>query len=266
MRRGAAAMTEDAFATLARYYDRIMAHVDYDRWYLASLALGEMLPAPFRHADLACGTGTLVKRLHRAQWDTVGLDLSPAMLRMGRKSGHPWRSIVGDLRALPFRETFGLITCLFDSINFLLSESDMAAAIQQCGNALRPGGLFYFDYVTEEMVLRHFADQNWTENNGAFSTRWENMYDRSSRITETTIRINGGVANIILERIHSQAAITSALAKAGLHPLAFLDAETWKPPGQKTIRVDVVAVRGKPGPYVKAFRKTQAVIQALLQS
>jgi SAM-dependent methyltransferase len=266
MRRGAFAMREDSFATLARYYDRIMAHVDYDRWYMASLALGEMLPAPFRHADLGCGTGTLVKRLHRAQWDTLGLDLSPAMIRMGRKDKRPWRSILGDLRALPFRETFGLITCLFDSINFLLCESEMAAAIQQCGNALKPGGLFYFDFVTEEMVLRHFADQGWTEDNGTFRTRWENTYDRSSRITETTIQVNGGVVNSILERIHSQAAITSALTDAGLHPLAFLDAETWKPPGRKTIRVDVVAVRGKPGPYMKAFQKTQITIQALLQN
>ena len=259
-------MTTDSFATLARYYDRIMAHVDYDRWYLAALALGDMLSSPFRHADLACGTGTLVKRLHRARWDTLGLDLSPAMIHMGQKDDLHWRGIVGDLRALPFRQAFTLITCLFDSINFLLDEADMEMAIQQCADALRPDGLFYFDFVTEEMVLRHFADQHWTENNGTFSSTWENAYDRATGITETAIRVNNGVANTIRERIHSRTSIERALANAGMRPLAFLDAETWKRPGRKTIRVDVIAVRGDPAPYTKAFRKIQTGMQALLQS
>ncbi len=259
-------MTTDSFATLARYYDRIMAHVDYDRWYLAALALGDMLPSTFRHADLACGTGTLVKRLHRARWNTLGLDLSPAMIRMGQKDDLPWRGVVGDLRALPFRRALNLITCLFDSINFLLDEADMEMAIQQCADALRPGGLFYFDFVTEEMVLRHFADQHWTENNGTFSSSWESTYDRATGITETAIRVNNGVANTIRERIHSRTSIERALANAGMRPLAFLDAGTWKRPGRKTIRVDVIAVRGDPAPYTNSFRKIQTGIQALLQS
>ena len=51
-----------------------------------------------------------------------------------------------------------------------------------------------------------------------------------------------------------------------MRPLAFLDAETWKRPGRKTIRVDVIAVRGDPAPYRKAFRNVQIEIQGLLQS
>ena len=259
-------MRPDPFATLARYYDRIMQHVDYDRWYLVTLALGGMLPFPFQHADLACGTGTLVKRLQRLGWHSVGIDLSPAMIRTGLKEESPWSGVVGDLRALPLENSVDFATCLFDSINFLLDEDDVREAILQFGRALRPNGLLYFDFVTEEMVLQHFADQQWTENNGGFSTTWESDYDRATQITETTIRVNTGVVNTVRERIHSRKHIEDALARAGLKPLAILDAETWRKPRRKTIRVDVVAVKGEPGPYKKAFRETRNEIQALLQS
>jgi SAM-dependent methyltransferase len=259
-------MTDDPFATLARYYDRIMANVDYDRWYLVTLALGGMLSFPFRHGDLACGTGTLVKRLQRIGWHTMGIDLSPAMVRAGFKEEPSWRGVVGDLRALPLRNSLDFATCLFDSINFLLDEKDVEETIRQCAVALRPNGFFYFDFVTEEMVLQHFADQLWTENNGGFNTTWESVYDRATRITETTVRVNTGVVNTVRERIHSREFIEDALARAGLNTLAVIDAETWHKPRRKTIRVDVVAVKGDIGPYKKAFRTTQKEMQALLHN
>jgi SAM-dependent methyltransferase len=257
-------MTGDPFATLARYYDRIMAHVDYDRWYLVTLALAGLLPSPFRHTDLACGTGALVKRLHRHGWHTTGMDLSPAMVQTGRKEGPSWRGIVGDLRALPFEDSLDFATCLFDSLNFLLKEEDIEQAILECGAALRPGGLFYFDFVTEQMVLQHFAGQRWTEDNGTFATAWESTYDHATGIIETAVRVNNGVVNTIRERIHSQARIEAALRKADLQPMAILDAETWRKPRRKTIRVDVVAVKGRPKQYTKAFREIQREIQELL--
>lgn len=256
----------DPFATLARYYDRIMAHVDYDRWYLVTLALAGLLPFPFRHADVACGTGNLVKRLQRIGWHTLGMDLSPAMIRTGKKEDASWHGLVGDLRALPFHNSLDFVTCLFDSLNFLLEEEHAERAILQCGAALRPGGLFYFDFVTEEMVLRHFAGQRWTEDNGTFSTTWESNYDHATGITETSVRVNNGVANMIRERIHSQTRIKEALEKAGLVPMATLDAETWRKPRRKTIRLDVVAVKGNPKHYMKAFRGIQQEIQELLRS
>src|SRR5690606_17293139 len=52
----------DSFEDLARYYDRLMVHVDYDRWYAVAGAIAGLLPRPFLHVDLACGTGTLLRK------------------------------------------------------------------------------------------------------------------------------------------------------------------------------------------------------------
>ncbi|MEX2016830.1 MAG: class I SAM-dependent methyltransferase, partial [Candidatus Hydrogenedentales bacterium] len=110
-------MHPDPFGELARYYDPLMAHVDYDRWFVVATAVAESLAlkTPPRHLDLACGTGTLLARLRVAGWSSIGADLSPAMLRTARKSRLIDRLVCADMTALPFRNSFDYITCLFDS-------------------------------------------------------------------------------------------------------------------------------------------------------
>jgi predicted TPR repeat methyltransferase len=85
----------DSFEDLARYYDRLMVHVDYDRWYAVAGAIAGLLPRPFLHVDLACGTGTLLRKLRKVGWNSFGLDLSVAMLRAGSRSA-PSRQAAGD--------------------------------------------------------------------------------------------------------------------------------------------------------------------------
>ena len=60
----------DSFSDLARYYDPLMRHVDYDRWYAVAAAVAALVPPPFVHADLACGTATLARKLRRNGWKT----------------------------------------------------------------------------------------------------------------------------------------------------------------------------------------------------
>ena len=47
----------DAFGELARYYDPLMTHVNYDRWFFTVSALADLVEEPIRHLDAACGTG-----------------------------------------------------------------------------------------------------------------------------------------------------------------------------------------------------------------
>lgn len=249
----------DPFDCIARYYDQIMSHVDYERWCAITSLLSKMLPDRFVHLDVACGTGTLVKRMRRTGWTSFGVDLSPAMLRAGRASNTDLPAAVADARALPLDGSVDYLTCLFDSVNFLLEERDMRAGLRACAEALRPGGIFYFDFVTERMVLEHFADQRWTEDNGRFSTTWDSRYDRRNAIAHTEIRINTGDSGLIRERIYLPIQIEDAARAAGLDVLGMLDAETWKRPRRKTVRIDVVAVRGRATSEQK--RQFAAIVQ-----
>lgn len=254
----------DPFQDLARFYDPIMVHVDYDRWYLVAAAIAEILPRPIAHLDAACGTGTLLRKFQRNGVPGIGMDLSYAMLRAGQKRGPSLPVVTADLRAMPFSAAFDYVTCLFDSVNFLLDLDAVRQAFRQVAEALRPGGLFYFDVVTERMVLTHFADQQWTEKNGAFSTTWDTRYDRLTRTAETHLRVNRGAECVIRERVYDQADLEKALMGAGLSVLGVHDAEHWTRPGRRTCRLDFVAAKAEPGFYAKPFKAVKKCIRGML--
>jgi len=254
----------DSFAGLARFYDPIMQHVNYDRWYLVASAVAELAPKPFRHLDAACGTGVLLKKLWKDHWHSYGLDLSGAMLEKCRDTGHS-RTLRADLRALPIQSSFDYVTCLFDSINFLLSEDDLRNGIGQLAGALRDPGVLYFDVVTERMVLDHFAGQQWTETNDGFTTHWSCEYDRGTGNVETRIRVNSGEEYTLRERVYPLDLVLDAVDRAGCQVLATRDAQTWKSPGRKSIRVDIIAVRGKSRDYRRAFRNVHTIVRQMLR-
>lgn len=233
----------DAFDGLARYYDALMEHVDYDHWLALTTTLGELLPAGFRHLDVACGTGALIKRLHAQGWRSMGVDLSFAMLRAGRARAQNRVAAVADMRALPVRGGFHLVTCLFDSLNFLLDEDDVRAALRGFAGALEPGGLAYFDIVTERMVTEHFAGRSWSEQNGRFETTWTNTYDAATGVADSHIRVNTGPVCLIRERIYPERLFRNGLKEARLTLLDAVDADTWRAPTRRTTRIDFVAAK-----------------------
>lgn len=245
----------DAFAELAQYYDAIMEDVDYYRWFRTTEAIARMAPQPFIHLDAACGTGVLIDRLSGPRWKSFGIDLSAAMLRQTRAQGRDVNVANADLRALPFSCTFSLITCLFDSINFLLEEEDLRRAMRQLADALLPGGILYCDAVTERMVLEHFDGQTWTETTGAFETTWSNAYDPKTGINNSRIHVDAGARGTVRERIYSRETLESAMEDAGLVILGVLDAHSWRPPQRRTTRLDLVAIKDPPRRVQQQFEK-----------
>lgn len=257
----------DTFEELARYYDLIMAEINYDRWVLVAAELAGLLDKPrFRHLDVACGTGKLVKRLKASGWNSHGTDLSWSMLHTGRSGGVLVPSAQADMTALPFAdESVDLVTCLFDSLNFLLEPHWVEQAIQEFQRVLTPGGIVYFDLVTERMVTEHFENQTWTETNGRFSTTWEGSYNRNLRIADTLIQVNTGVAAVIRERVYSIRDITRWVENAGLDLLGAFDGESWRSISRRTVRADVVATRGPAKQYKRGFKKVTKNIRSALE-
>lgn len=255
--------TTDTFEHLAKYYDIIMAHVDYDRWYMATLELANLLPKPFVHLDAACGTCVLLGNLEGHGWTSFGADLSYTMMRQGQK----WFDLsvaVADLRAIPMSGSLDYITCLFDSVNFLLEEEGLRQTFREFFSALRPGGLLYFDIVTERMVLEHFAGHSWHEKNGGTTFDWDCTYNRRTTTAETRITIGDGTVATIYERMYDPKLVEQAVTDAGFELLAVVDAETWRAPRKRTVRIDFVAVKGRARSFKRGFKKVQTNLHRLL--
>jgi len=242
------------FDGLAPYYDSIMEFVNYDRWEAVCEALEIWLPEAPLHLDCACGTGVLVDKLRDAGWKTFGFDQSYGMVSVGHKSREDLPLFQADLRAVPVQGSMDIVTCLFDSINFLPTEEDVAQSIADMGRALKPSGILYFDVVTESMIVKHFAGPEWEEDNGHFKLRWKTDYDRGAKVANTRLRVNTGEAYDFSEHIYEQAFLERAIKDAGLIHLGTYDAEHWKPVGAYSTRIDFIATRPPAPELVRGYK------------
>jgi SAM-dependent methyltransferase len=103
--------------------------------------------------DVACGTGVAAAKFAAAGYRVTGVDRSPQMLAQARrriaKAGLTEVMLVeADMRDFALDEPADLVTCMYDSLNYLLKETDLLAAFRCAAAALREGGLYIFDMNT----------------------------------------------------------------------------------------------------------------------
>ncbi|MDO8124449.1 MAG: class I SAM-dependent methyltransferase [Candidatus Hermodarchaeota archaeon] len=125
-----------------------------------SQRMTEAFPSLMRHfnqtpetiLDLACGEGTFAISMAQAGYQVTGIDRSPAMLKLAKtksrteKVSVTWRQL--EMQHLEYENSFDIVTCWFDSLNYLLELDDLCATFKGVHNALRENGLFVFDMNT----------------------------------------------------------------------------------------------------------------------
>ncbi len=137
----------------AEVYDRIGQRTFGERMAEAVLSwLPNEQQPPRRVLDLACGTGaaTVVFAAHGAR--VVGIDRSPSMLTVAREvetgAGLNIDFIEGDIRTLQVPGPFDLVTCFYDSINYLVETEELVRCFAGVRSVLAPDGHFIFDVNT----------------------------------------------------------------------------------------------------------------------
>lgn len=107
---------------------------------------------PVTLLDIACGEGSFAVAIAAAGYRVSGVDQSAEMIALARERARAASLEVDfsveDMRNLQFVEEFDLVTCFFDSLNYLLTVRDLQAAFRSAHAALRPGGYFIFDMNT----------------------------------------------------------------------------------------------------------------------
>lgn len=259
-------MRADIFDTLAKHYDSMMSHIDYERWLVVSTMIAELCPnEDFEHLDAGCGTGALVQKLREHRWRSYGGDLSNAMVATGRKRDGELPLFQCDITSLPFGRRFHFLTCVFDTLNFLVDEKKFEKAFHSMREVMTDDGVVYFDVITEQMVMEHYADRDWVDTLGRSKARWHGVYNAKKRVIENTIWIDGGAPSVVRERVYDVDEIRSAAEAAGLTVLGVLDTETWCEPTEETLRLDIVASVRDDESIQARFREIRDDIQGLLE-
>jgi len=194
---------------------------------------------PVSALDLACGTGDLAVALAGRGWRVVGLDRSPAMVRVARGKESRAEFVEGDLRSVSLGERFSLVTCVFDSLNYLLEPEDLRAAFACVGTHLEDGGLFLFDVNTPRLYEAHHHGTIEREV-GEIRFRQVLHYDEAKRVARTTFLFAGATEEHV-QRPYEEDEIVRELEAAGLRLLAVYGDTKGAPASPASKRLFVVA-------------------------
>ncbi len=151
------------YEELSQIYDKGWGFFGESYFRLVKELFGESFFKHRRVLDVACGTGILALKLAQQGFFVVGLDSSPQMIALAQAKVKPGLSLffkIQDMKELNVKEPFDLVFCTFDSINYLLSESDIAHFLARVNSALKLSGFFMFDSVTEVLCNKHYGERN----------------------------------------------------------------------------------------------------------
>jgi SAM-dependent methyltransferase len=237
------------FATV---YDRMMDDIPYEEWeqYILLLLCRYGVEPCSRITELGCGTGTMSELLAEDGFQVTGIDLSKEMLDIAIKKGRNDISyICADMRDFVLPEKQSAVISICDSMNYLLTEDDLTAALTCGKKCLEPGGIFIFDLKTEYFFKNSYDGITFADDLGDFSYVWQNRYDEEARIHEYRIRfrIKEEQGYRFEKELHRQRTfraeeIKAATLKAGFRKAVAYDAFTLDKPRKNSERIYIVCL------------------------
>ncbi len=253
-----ASLATDPYGAYAAVYDV----QGQSRWSERMVTfLDDLLPrydvTPHRVLDLACGTGTAALRFAAQGYDVTGIDGSATMLDVARQKAADAHTAVRfvqhDMRAFTIAEPVDLLTCFYDSLNYLTDPADLVRTFTCMRRALVPDGLAVFDMNTRAGLAADWNGACWVQEIGDTYFIQQAEWDAETALATMTLTCFArfGPDYRRFEEVHTERGytldeMTAALETAGL---TLLDAfaclprigPTFEPPGETTGRVVLVA-------------------------
>lgn len=236
------------YTGLASLYDALLGRLFFPKLRRTFTRLVRRYKIRFDSAaDAACGTGSFLRFLRRRGVKRLyGADRSAAMLQVAlSKSGNGGiRYFLQDFAHMQLPEPVDLLTCNFDSLNYLLTTGELLKALHRFRACLKPEGYLVFDMITLRQPwsgLRR-RDEHAVVSGAQF---WRSMQlDPRSGLQTSRIRIARG--NRSFEETHRQraypvATVLNLLDRAGFKLLGASDFDSLEELGRQTRRVVYVA-------------------------
>ena len=150
-----------------------MAQMEYGLW---SEFLEDYLKKDDKILDLACGTGTLLSMLYVDGYENLyGLDLSETIIEIANEKRKVNRFqidfSVQDMTSFKYDTKFNVISCFFDSINFLPNLSQVKKMFDTVYRHLEKDGYFVFDIFSKTM-LDEYNNNEIVDDYESFKLKW----------------------------------------------------------------------------------------------
>lgn len=144
------------FRKTAQYYDEIYGSMEKDYDAEANKIVKYIQKHKRTQGntllDVACGTGMHAGLLNK-HYKVEGLDYDPNMLKVARRKNPGIRFHKGNMVNFDLGRQFDAVTCLFSSIGYAKSKSNLRKAIQTMSRHLLSGGVL--------LVEPWFSPKQW---------------------------------------------------------------------------------------------------------
>jgi ubiquinone/menaquinone biosynthesis C-methylase UbiE len=243
---------DSPYGELAGIYDELVGNTAYDCWLDNFERLVNRNGITFEvAADIACGTGLAAEYLAGRCNKVYAVDISEAMLKVARS-----RRNAGNITFLrqgftdlDLPEQVDILTCNFDSLNYMIREDDLREAFMRFGRATRSGGCAIFDMNTCRQLEVMHRDAVLVHRTSGGVSIWESSWDQDRRVN--TLHMTNFLSDAqglyrMSEEVHSERAydlevIMDALADAGFSRIESFDAKGLSWIDSETRRVQFVA-------------------------
>lgn len=244
------------YSNFAYIYDQLMDDINYKEIvdYIEEILNKNGVNGKLA-LDLACGTGTITSELASRDYDMIGVDISDDMLNVAEeksaKADNKVLYLCQDMKEFELYGTVDFVTCMFDSLNYILYYSDIKKIFKLINNYLNPGGVFIFDMNTIHKLSTVLGDNTFTYSNDNITYIWENEYDMRKRICDFYLTFfvkNDSDMYEKFEEHHQEKgytieAIEEALDYAGLNLVAKYKDYTFENGDRRSDRITYVAMK-----------------------
>jgi len=210
--------------------------------------------------DLCCGTGTAISLFLDQGKEMSGLDQSASMLAVAAKK-LKGRKVKLYQKSLPkFKilesgdscrvQSFDLITCFYDSLNYLKNARELKATFRSIYNHLTKGGWFIFDMNTPAALKILWGGQVYADTKDDLAWVWRNTYHEKtqSATCHTTFFVKRGKMwerfdEEHIERAYDNKTVLKLLREVGFQVKGFYRCFSFEKPKKGSYRICGVVKR-----------------------
>lgn len=189
-----------AYQHFAYYYDDVFQNLDYSLWLKF---IEPYLKDSSSILDLACGSGTFTILLKLKGYEVEGMDLSSSIIEIAKEKAKMNHLLipyyVADMTHFQFSKQYDVITCFFDSINFLKTKEEIQSLLFCASAHLKTNGFFICDIFSKKL-LKEYKHHHFKKTYATHKLKWHTKLE--DNLVKHIIQIQEG--NLKYKEIYNE--------------------------------------------------------------
>ena len=240
-------MSNGAYTTLSKYYDRLMSGYDYEKTFRFVL---QTIKDKTKGVDIACGSGKFAIEIAKYGKTVTGIDNSQQMLNEAvANAKREAQNVVfayGDMENLKLPKIqFALAMC--DAVNYLPNKKSVKKFFSSVYDALENSGVFVFDVSSVCKLKKLIENSPYYEDYEDLTILWTNSEIRNKYIMDLTFFVKDKDVYKRFDERHVQSAyeykeLTELLKECGFEDVCILS-DKFNAPYSRSLRYYFTAVK-----------------------